>query len=54
MLDVSNKYAWVKPLKGKTILNVFIGIINGSNHKPEKLWVYQGIEFYNNKLNKNS
>ena len=54
MLDVFTKYAWDKPLKGKTILNAFIGIINESNHKPEKLWVYQGIEFYNNKINKNS
>ena len=36
------KYAWVKPLKvkqGKTVLNAFIGILNESNRKPNKLWV---------------
>ena len=39
-----------KPLKGKkgkTVLNAFIEIVNESNHKPNKLWVDQGREFYN-------
>ena len=43
------KYAWVKMLKdkkGKTV-NAFIEIVNESNRKPNKLWVYQGGEFYN-------
>ena len=45
------KYSWVKPLKdkkGKTVLNVFIEIVNESNRKPNKLWVNQGRKFYNN------
>ena len=44
VIDVFTKYAWVKPLKnkkGKTVLNVFIEIVNESNRKPNKLWVDQ-------------
>ena len=44
------KYAWVKLLKdknGKTVLNAFIEVVNGSNRKPNKLWVDQEREFYN-------
>ena len=51
--DVFTKYAWVKPLKdkkGKTILNAFIKSVNESNHKPNKLWVDQGKEFYNKRM----
>ena len=29
-------------LKGKTVLNDFIEVVNESNHKPNKLWVDQG------------
>ena len=32
--------------KGKIVLNVFIKIINEYNRKPNRLWVYQGREFY--------
>ena len=44
VIDVFTKYAWVKSLKdknGKTVLNAFIEIVNESNRKPNKLWVYQ-------------
>ena len=47
--DIFTKYAWVKPLKDKkdkTVLNAFMEIVNGSNRKPNKLWVDQGKEFY--------
>ena len=53
VIDVFNKYAWVKPLKdkkGKTIFNAFIKIVNESNRKLNKLWVYKGQKFYFNKL----
>ena len=53
VIDVFTKYAWVKPLKdqkGKTVLKVFINIVNESNCKPNKLWVDQRRELYN-KLN---
>ena len=45
------KYAWIKPLndkKAKTVLLGFIEIVNESKRKPNKLWVDQGKEFYNN------
>ena len=50
VIDVFTKYTWVKPLKdkkGKTILNVFIEIVNEPNRKPNKFWVYQRKVFYN-------
>ena len=38
----------LKTLKGKkSIFNAFIEIVNESNRKPNKLWVYQGRQFYN-------
>ena len=36
----------MKDKKGKTVLNVFIEIVNESNHKPNKLWVDQERKFY--------
>ena len=36
VIDLSTKYAWVKPSKnkkGKTVLNAFIEIVNESNQK---------------------
>ena len=53
LVDVSIKYPWVKPLKhknAKTILHGFAEIENESKRKPNKLWVYQGIEFYNSPI----
>ena len=49
-IDFFTKYARFKPMKdkkGKTVLDAFIEIVNGSNCKPNKLWVDQGREFYN-------
>ena len=46
-----SKYAFVIPLKDKTgisILNTFGKIIKQYNRKPNKIWVDQGGEFYNN------
>ena len=45
MIYVFTIYDWVKPLKdkkGKTVINVFIEIVNESNRKPNKLWVDHG------------
>ena len=39
VIDAFTKYEWVIALKGKTILNAFIEIVNGSNCKTNKLWV---------------
>ena len=46
-----SKYAFVIPLKdrkGISIVNAFNKIIKQSNRKPNKIWVDQGGEFYNN------
>ena len=49
-IDLFSKYAWVASLKDKrgiTIVNAFEKIIS-KGCKPNKIWVDQGGEFYNN------
>ena len=49
-IDLFSKYAWVVPLKDKkdtNIVNAFQKIIS-KGRKPNKIWVDQGSEFYNN------
>ena len=49
-IDVFSKYAWVVPIKdkkGTSIVNAFKKIIS-KGRKPNKMWVNQGSEFYNN------
>ena len=51
-IDLFIKYAWVVPLRGKrgvSIVNTFQKIIS-KGRKPNKIWVDQGGEFYNNFL----
>ena len=51
VIDLYSKYALVIPLKDKKgigIANAFNKIIKQSNRKPNKIWVDQGGEFYNN------
>ena len=50
VIDIYSKYTWVIPLKDKkriTITNAFQNILDESNLKPNKIWVYEGSEFYN-------
>ena len=50
-VDLFSKYAFVIPIKDKggiSIVNAFNKIIKQSNRKPNKIWVDQGGEFYNN------
>ena len=50
-----SKYAFFIPLKDKkgiSIVNAFDKIIKQSKRKPNKIWVDQGSEFYNNKFKK--
>ena len=50
-----SKYAFVIPSKDKkgiSIVNAFNKIIKQSNRKPNKIWVDQGGEFYNNVFKK--
>ena len=54
-IDLFSKYAFVVPLKdkkGTSIVNAFNKIIKQSNRKPNKIWVDQGGEFYNNVFKK--
>ena len=56
VIYIFSKYAWVVPLKDKkgvTITNAFQKILKESNrHKPNKIWVDKGSEFYNNSFKK--
>ena len=55
VIDLYSKYAFVIPLKDKkgiSIVNAFDKIIKQSNRKPNKIWVDQGGEFYNNVFQK--
>ena len=50
VLDGYTRYAWAIPLKdkkGETVANAFKEIMKKSKRKPNKLWVDQGKEFYN-------
>ena len=48
--DLFSKYAWVillKDKKGTSIVNAFQKLIS-EGRKPNKIWVDQGSEFYDN------
>ena len=54
-IDLYSKYAFVillKDKKGISIVNAFDKIIKQSKRKPNKIWVDQGSEFYNNVFKK--
>ena len=54
-IDLYSRYAFVIPLKDKegiSIVNAFNKIIKQSNRKPNKIWVDQGGELYNNVFEK--
>ena len=54
-IDLYSKYAFFIPLKHKKgiiIVNAFNKIIKQSGRKPNKIWVDQGGEFYNNVFKK--
>ena len=49
-INLFSKYVWVVPIKdkkGTSIVNAFKKIIS-EGRKPNKIWVDQGSEFYNN------
>ena len=50
-IDLFGKYAFVVPVKdkkGATITNALQKIVLNNSRKPNKIWVDQGSEFYNN------
>ena len=51
VIDIFSKCALVVALndkKGITITNAFQKILDSSNRKPDKIWVYKGSKLYNN------
>ena len=51
VIDLFSKYARLVPLKDKkgvSTVNAFQKILDSSKRKPNKIWVDQGGEFYNN------
>ena len=55
VIDLYSKYAFVirlKDKKGISIVNAFNKIIKQSSRKPNKIWVDQGGEFYNDVFEK--
>ena len=55
VIDLLGKYSWVVPLKYKRrvgIINAFQSVLNSSTRKPNKIWINQGSEFYNNQFKK--
>ena len=54
VIDIYSKYAWGFPLKDEketTITNAFQTTLDGSNCKPNKIWVDKDSEFYNSSIN---
>ena len=55
VIDVFSNFVLSVPMKdktGKTITNTFQSIVKTSKRKPNKLWVDNGSEFYNNVFKK--
>ena len=54
-INIFSKYAWIVPLKdrkGVTIVNAFQKVLIKSDHKPNKIWVDGGSEFFNSSFKK--
>ena len=55
VIDFLSKYSWAVPLKDKkglSIVNAFQSLLDSSKRKPNKTWVDQGSEFYNDVFKK--
>ena len=53
-IDLFSKYVWVIPIKDKkstSIVNAFKKNVSKGQRKPNKIWVDQGSEFYNQSFN---
>ena len=49
VIDIFSKSAWIVPLKDKkgiTVTSAFQQILDQYGHKPNKIWVDKGSEFY--------
>ena len=57
VIDIFSKYFWAVPVKDKkgvSIVDAFKKILDKSNRKPNKIWIWvdKGSEFYNNSFKK--
>ena len=55
VIDFLSKYSWAVPLKDKkgvSIVNAFQSLLDSSKRKPNKTWVDQRSEFYNDVFKK--
>ena len=55
VIDISSKYVWIVPLKDKkgvSIVDPIQKILDDSDRKPNKIWVDERSEFYNNSFKK--
>ena len=53
VIDIYNKYTRAIPLKDKndiTITNAFQKILDESGHKPNKIWLDKGSQFYHRSM----
>ena len=49
VIDIFSKYARIIPLKDKkgvTTIDAFQKILDDSDRRPNKIWLYKGSEFY--------
>ena len=56
VIDIFSKYARVIPLKDKkgiTAIDAFQKILDDSDRRPNKIWLYKGSEFYMILMEKN-
>ena len=51
MPNLPKVYLWLIK-KSKTVFSGFIEVVNEFHHKPNKLWVDHGREFYNKLMEK--
>ena len=53
VIDIYSNDAWavlLKDKKGITMTNAFQKMLDESSHKPNKIWVDKGSEFYNKSM----
>ena len=50
VISIFSKYTWFVPLKDKKSYYKYQQILDESNHKPNKIWVDKGSEFYDRSM----
>ena len=53
IIDCWSRYAWSVPIKtkkGEPVLHAFKHVLSSSSRKPKSIWVDEGGEFYNKRM----